>query len=81
MKSKINILKLFLIVCFCCPTAVFAVSYNNITPKLVNVCAIVQSGAIVNDGNTNPSNFNLVIIGLLVVILILVGIAMFAPKK
>ena len=81
MKSKINILKLFLIVCFCCPTAVFTVSYNNITPKLVNVCAIVQSGAIVNDGNTNPSNFNLVIIGLVVVILILVGIAMFAPKK
>ena len=81
MKSKINILKLFLIVCFFCPTAVFAVSYNNITPKLGNVCAIVHSGAIVNDGNTNPSNFNLVIICLVVIILILFGIAMLAHKK
>lgn len=81
MKSKINVLKLFLIVCFCCPTAVFAVSYNNITFKLIDLGAIIPSGAIVNDGNASSNNFNLVIIGLVVVILILVGIAMFAPKK
>ena len=32
-------------------------------------------------GSENSSNFNYVIIGLIVVIIVLVGVTMFAPKK
>lgn len=48
--------------------------------KLVNTNAIVQQGAIVSDA-FNANNFNAVIIGMVVVILILVGATMFAQKK
>jgi len=41
---------------------------------------IIQFGAVVND-TANTNNLNLVIIGMVVVILVLVGAAMFAPKK
>lgn len=41
---------------------------------------IIQFGAVVND-SANTDNLNFVIIGMVVVILVLVGAAMFAPKK
>ena len=42
--------------------------------------SLIQFGAVVND-TANTNNFNTVIIGMIVVILVLVGAAMFAPKK
>lgn len=65
------------------PQNVSAISYNdtsNNLSSLTNFNAIIQSGAVMNNpGNAN--NFNIIIIGMIVIILILVGAAMFASKK
>lgn len=58
------------------PIPVFAKTYSNKEES----SPIIQIGAIVND-TTNANNFTVVIIGMIIVILILVGAAMFAPKK
>ena len=42
--------------------------------------ALINFGAVINDVS-NSNNLNIIIIGMVVVILILVGAAMFAPKK
>ena len=79
IKSKIKYLIPILILTI--PTTARAISYdsslNNST--LININAIVQTGAVVNDASNN--NFNIVIIGMIIVIIILIGAAMFAPKK
>ena len=48
--------------------------------KMVVNAAIVQTGAIVNDGKSS-NNLNVIIIGMLVVIVILVGSILFSNKK
>ncbi len=79
IKSKLKYLIPILILTI--PTTARAISYdsslNNST--LININAIVQTGAVVNDASNN--NFNIVIIGMIIVIIILIGAAMFAPKK
>ena len=79
IKSKLKYLIPILILMI--PTSARAISYdsslNNST--LININAIVQTGAVVNDASNN--NFNIVIIGMIIVIIILIGAAMFAPKK
>ncbi len=79
IKSKLKYLIPILILMI--PTTARAISYdsslNNST--LININAIVQTGAVVNDASNN--NFNIVIIGMIIVIIILIGAAMFAPKK
>lgn len=61
------------------PSFVFA-STSIKSSMLVNNAAIIQTGAIVNDGS-KTNNLNIIIIGMVVVILILVGAVMFTPKK
>ena len=79
IKSKLKYLIPILILTI--PTTARAISYdsslNNST--LININAIVQTGAVVNDASNN--NFNIVFIGMIIVIIILIGAAMFAPKK
>lgn len=79
IKSKLKYLIPILILTI--PTTARAISYdsslNNST--LININAIVQTGAVVNDASNN--NFNIVIIGMIIVIIILIGAEMFAPKK
>ena len=79
IKSKLKYLIPILILMI--PTTARAISYdsslNNST--LININAIVQTGAVINDASNN--NFNIVIIGMIIVIIILIGAAMFAPKK
>ena len=48
--------------------------------KMVVNAAIVQTGAIINDGKSS-NNLNVIIIGMLVVIVILVGSILFSNKK
>ena len=78
VKSKIKNIIMFLATCFCCPTAVFAASNND---KSIVPEDLISSGAILNNGNLNPNNFNIVIGGLIVVMLILIGTSLFATKK
>lgn len=46
----------------------------------INTNAIIQSGAVIND-TSNSNNLNTIITGMVVVIIILLGTIMFAPKK
>ncbi len=64
------------------PTVVDAKSYSSFIDlsHYLNFNAVFQSGAVVNNASSND-NMNIIIIGMIVVILILVGAAMFAPKK
>ena len=82
MRKKIKYL-MFLVVFLVIPQKANAISYNN-TPNnissLTNFNAIIQSGAVMNNP-AEASNFNIIIIGMIVIILILVGAAMFASKK
>ena len=48
-------------------------------PSLINLDAVFQYGAVVNDV-TNSNNFSLIIIGLVVVIIVLIGAVMFTKK-
>ncbi len=82
MKSKKIKHILFSLYLLVIPNSVFAISYGDNTEvsSLINFNAIIQSGAVVND-TTNAGNLNIIIIGMVVVILILVGAIMFAPKK
>ena len=57
----------------------YSETLNNIS-SLTNFNAVIQSGAVMNNP-TNTNNFNIIIIGMIVIILILVGAAMFASKK
>ena len=79
IKSKLKYLIPILILMI--PTTARAISYdsslNNST--LININAIVQTGAVVNGASNN--NFNIVIIGMIIVIIILIRAAMFPPKK
>lgn len=65
------------------PQSINAISYNQ-TPSnvsfLTNFNAIIQSGAVINNP-ADANNFNIIIIGMIVIILVLVGAAMFASKK
>lgn len=82
MRKKIKYLML-LVAFLVIPQKANAISYNN-TPSdissLTNFNAIIQSGAVMNNP-AEASNFNIIIIGMIVIILILVGAAMFASKK
>ena len=65
------------------PQRANAISYNgtpNNISSLTNFNAIIQSGAVMNNP-ADTNNFNIIIIGMIVIILILVGAAMFASKK
>ena len=65
------------------PSKVNAISYNetlNNISSLINFNAVIQSGAVMNNP-ANTNNFNIIIIGMIIIILILVGAAMFASKK
>ncbi len=65
------------------PQKANAISYNetlNDISSLTNFNAVIQSGAVMNNP-ANTNNFNIIIIGMIVIILILVGAAMFASKK
>ncbi len=74
--------KYFLLSFLVVPTTVSALSYNSgiSASSLVNINAISQVGAVMND-TSKSSNLNIIIIGMVVIILILVGAVMFAPKK
>lgn len=79
VKSKLKYIIPILILMV--PTTARAISYDSslTNSSLINVNAIVQTGAVINDASNN--NFNIVIIGMIIVIIILIGAAMFAPKK
>ncbi len=79
IKSKLKYLIPILILII--PTTTRAISYDSSinNSSIININAIVQTGAVINDASNN--NFNIVIIGMIIVIIILIGAAMFAPKK
>ena len=82
MKSKfkyIIAIVSFLIVPQKSNAITYSETLNNIS-SLTNFNAVIQSGAVMNNP-TNTNNFNIIIIGMIVIILILVGAAMFASKK
>ena len=82
MRNKFKYF-ILLIVFLAIPQKANAISYNE-TPSnissLTNFNAIIQSGAVMNNP-ADTNNFNIIIIGMIVIILILVGAAMFASKK
>ena len=82
MKSKfkyIIAIVSFLIVPQKSNAITYSETLNNIS-SLTNFNAVIQSGAVMNNP-ANTNNFNIIIIGMIVIILILVGAAMFASKK
>ncbi len=82
MRNKFKCLVL-LITFAVLPQKASAISYNdthNNLSSLTNFNAIIQSGAVMNNP-ADANNFNIIIIGMVVIILILVGAAMFASKK
>ena len=76
MKNKKSKFLLFFLLLLL-PSSVFAVPCNNrIDKSLFNN---VHFGAVVNDAS-NTGNLNIVIIGMVIVIIILIGAAIFAKK-
>ena len=76
---KKRIIQFLLFIFLCLPTTVNAEPNTDIK-NLININAIVQEGAIVNDA-FNTNNLNVIMIGMVIVILVLVGVTMFAQKK
>lgn len=80
MKKKDKLIISFLTF-LAAPEYISAMSNKNYSiSSFINFNAIIQLGAVMNNTN-DTNNFNIIIIGMIVIILILVGAAMFAPKK
>lgn len=47
---------------------------------LFNIKKLLYIGAVIND-TSNSNNLNIIIIGMVILIIILIGAAMFAPKE
>ncbi len=78
IKNKL----LFLIMCFTIPTLVYAVSSHDKVDRVsVDISNFIDTNAVVNDGSVTTGNFNLIILGLIVVMIILIGTVMFTSKK
>lgn len=73
---------LFLIVGFTMPTLVYAISsHDSMENVSVDISNFIDTNAVVNDGSVTTGNFNLIILGLIIVMIILIGTVMFTSKK
>lgn len=81
MKSKKFEYLLFAIMLLATPTSVFAISYNNELNILsLRKHLLIQPGIVLKE-ITNIINLNIIIVGMIIMVLILLGTIMFAPKK